>query len=134
MKLSIIPNYRNIYCLVYIVNIVIGILFSVNNAEIKAYNTESIILLVLMCIFSFTVILLFFRKRKVIKKIDLLFMWTYVGYMVLFLILCINYQRLYPESFSLLYFKNCLIIPYIIFMIEGFLIKNKKVNLQKKKN
>ncbi len=134
MRLSIHPNYRNIYYLTYVVNILIGIFFIVNYGTIKGFNTESIILIILMSLCSLVVLFCFFKKKKKIEKFDLVFMWTYIVYVILFLVLCLNYQRLYFNTYNLLYFKNYLIGPYIIFVIEGFLSNSKKVNLQKHKN
>ena len=132
MKLSIHPNYRNIYYLTYILNVVIGLYFAFNTAYAYGLNTSSIVLLVLFSIISLIILICFFIKRKIINKLDLLFMWTYIAYIIIFFILSLYYQSRFIDTYNIMYFKDFFIGPYIIFLIEGFLVEKGKKHKKNK--
>jgi len=132
MKLSIHPNYRNIYYLTYVLNIVIGLYYAFNSAYAYGFNTSSILLLILFSIISLIILIFFFIKRKIINKLDLLFMWTYIAYIIIFFILSLYYQSRFIDTYNIMYFKDFIIGPYIIFLIHGFLVEKGKKHKKNK--
>ena len=126
MKLSLNPNYKRIYYLAYIINIIGGLFFIINNYLINGFNMEAIIVLVIVGIINLLLVVCFFKKRHSVNKLDLIFMWCYIAYIITFLLLSLMYQRSHFNTYNLMYFKNYMFVPYLVFLIEGLCVEKEK--------
>lgn len=131
MKLSINPNYKRIYYLTYIMNIIGGLFFVINNYIVKGFDINAIVVIIIACIINLLILVVFFRKRKNVSKLDLMFMWCYITYVITFLLLSLIYQKDHFYTYNIIYFKNYMIVPYLVYLIEGLLVENNKFTNKK---
>ena len=119
-------NLGRLYFMFYLVNIFLGILYLFNNAYLNEFNLDSSVLLSLGVVAYIIVVFCLFKYKKIVDKFNLLFMGLYVLFLFIFFILTAIYQTINYRNYSMVYFNTLLIVPHIIFIIEGFVIRDKK--------
>ena len=119
-------NLGRLYFMFYLVNIFLGILYLFNNAYLNEFNLDSSVLLSLGVVAYIIVVFCLFKYKKIVDKFNLLFMGIYVLFLFIFFILTSIYQTINYRNYSMVYFNTLLIVPHIIFIIEGFVIRDKK--------
>lgn len=119
-------NLGRLYFMFYLVNIFFGILYLFNNAYLNEFNLDSSVLLSLGVVAYIIVVFCLFKYKKIVDKFNLLFMGLYVLFLFIFFILTAIYQTINYRNYSMVYFNTLLIVPHIIFIIEGFVIRDKK--------
>ena len=119
-------NLGRLYFMFYLVNIFLGILYLFNNTYLNEFNLDSSALLSLGVLVYIVVVFCLFKYKKIVDKFNLLFMGLYVLFLFIFFILTAIYQTINYRNYSMVYFNTLLIVPHIIFIIEGFVIRDKK--------
>lgn len=119
-------NLGRLYFMFYLVNIFFGILYLFNNAYLNEFNLDSSVLLSLGVVAYIIVVFCLFKYKKIVDKFNLLFMGLYVLFLFIFFILTAIYQTINYRNYSMVYFNTLLIVPHIIFIIEGFVVRDKK--------
>ena len=119
-------NLGRLYFMFYLVNIFLRILYLFNNAYLNEFNLDSSVLLSLGVVAYIIVVFCLFKYKKIVDKFNLLFMGLYVLFLFIFFILTAIYQTINYRNYSMVYFNTLLIVPHIIFIIEGFVIRDKK--------
>ena len=119
-------NLGRLYFMFYLVNIFLGILYLFNNAYLNEFNLDSSVLLSLGVVAYIIVVFCLFKYKKIVDKFNLLFMGLYVLFLFIFFILTAIYQTINYRNYSMVYFNTLLIVPHIIFIIEGFVVRDKK--------
>ena len=119
-------NLGRLYFMFYLVNIFLGILYLFNNTYLNEFNLDSSALLSLGVLVYIVVVFCLFKYKKIVDKFNLLFMGLYVLFLFIFFILTAIYQTINCRNYSMVYFNTLLIVPHIIFIIEGFVIRDKK--------
>ena len=119
-------NLGRLYFMFYLVNIFFGILYLFNNAYLNEFNLDSSVLLSLGVVAYIIVVFCLFKYKKIVDKFNLLFMGLYVLFLFIYFILTAIYQTINYRNYSMVYFNTLLIVPHIIFIIEGFVIRDKK--------
>ena len=119
-------NLGRLYFMFYLVNIFLGILYLFNNAYLNEFNLDSSALLFLGVVAYIIVVFCLFKYKKIVDKFNLLFMGLYVLFLFIFFILTAIYQTINYRNYSMVYFNSLLIVPHIIFIIEGFVVRDKK--------
>ena len=119
-------NLGRLYFMFYLVNIFFGILYLFNNAYLNEFNLDSSVLLSLGVVAYIIVVFCLFKYKKIVDKFNLLLMGLYVLFLFIYFILTAIYQTINYRNYSMVYFNTLLIVPHIIFIIEGFVIRDKK--------
>ena len=119
-------NLGRLYFMFYLVNIFLGILYLFNNAYLNEFNLDSSVLLALGVLAYIVIVFCLFKYKKIVDKFNLLFMGIYVLFLFIFFILTAIYQTINYRNYSMVYFNTLLIVPHIIFIIEGFVVRDKK--------
>ena len=119
-------NLGRLYFMFYLVNICFGILYLFNNAYLNEFNLDSSVLLSLGVVAYIIVVFCLFKYKKIVDKFNLLLMGLYVLFLFIYFILTAIYQTINYRNYSMVYFNTLLIVPHIIFIIEGFVIRDKK--------
>lgn len=100
------------------------ILLLLNNiAAIILISTFSsnLILSILAAIVLIALTITIIKRKKLIETIDYITLSTYMLYVISLFIFSIIFQTSNPETFNMMYYSKCLILPNIIFNLFNLL-------------
>ena len=107
---------KKVYNLMYVVNILLGLLLSFTYLFIINYKLINILFFVLMCIIYIALSYRFFRHKVAIDKLDIVILHIYLFTIMGMFIFNVLYQTLF-NSYSFIYFNFYIFIIHIIYSI-----------------
>lgn len=115
---------KKIIPIFYILNILCGLTTIINYEILYKFNSSSIPLLVGFLIFYIIAIILYFKNKNEISKLDFIVTSIYIIFIATVLLFSILYQNNHGENYNMMYFTKLLLMPHILYIIYN-LIKIK---------
>ena len=105
---------KKINVILYLLNILIGIMIFTNYFFIFNPNKYSIILFILLMLFYIVILFLYFKSKKEMDKTDIIFNSLFYIFMITLFIFSMIYQVNNNLTYNLIYFTKYMIIPHLI--------------------
>lgn len=113
---------RKAYNFIYIVNLLCGFLLFYNFLFVyETIPNFKIPILIIAFVFYLVADILYFRKKFVINKIDLIITGIYITTCILVFIYSVIYQSGMYDIFSMVYFNTLLLVPHILYIVYNIL-------------
>ena len=113
---------RKTYNFIYLINMICGFLLLFNFLFVyESISNYKELILGISFIFYLLSDILYFRKKRLIEKIDIIITTVYIITIVTVFMFSVYYQMVVPNIFSLVYFNLLLIIPHILYIVYNVL-------------
>ena len=113
---------RKTYNLIYLINIICGFLLLYNFLFVyESINTNKELIFSLAFIFYVIADVLYFRKKRLVEKIDIIITTVYIITVIAVFMFSVYYQIVVPNVFSMVYFNSLLIIPHVLYIVYNVL-------------
>ena len=115
---------KKINIVLFLINILCGLLIFSNYFFIFNFSNISIPLALVISIFYLIVSIIFIKQNKKLEKIDIITNSIYYIFLIFMLIFSVIYQANNNETFNMMYFTKFLIIPHLLLIFIN-LVKSK---------
>ena len=105
---------KKLNIILYLFNILIGIMIFVNYFFIFNFNGVSIPLFILLILFYIVVLILFFKRDKTMNKLDIITYSLFYTFIIFIFIFSMIYQVNNNATYNLLYFTKYMILPHLL--------------------
>lgn len=103
--------------ILYIFNILFGLMLFINCYFIYNYSPFNIVLFIALVIFEASTFILYIKRVKKYELIDYVVNTGYYLFLILYMIFMMIYQQNYDFNYNMMYFSNFLFIPHFLFSL-----------------
>ena len=109
---------KRAYKLIYIVNILLGLILSFSYLFIINYQPINILFYILLCLFYIISTIIFYKNKKDINIIDIIVLYMYLIFTMFMFIFNILIQE--KNAYSFIYFNFYIYIYHILYIIYNY--------------
>lgn len=108
---------KKLLSLLYVFNILFGLLLFINCYFIYNYIPANIIMFIILIIFEVLTLILYIKNHKEYKLIDYIVNTGYYLFLIIYLVFMMFYQQNYDFNYNMIYFSKLLFIPHFLYSL-----------------
>lgn len=103
--------------LLYIFNLLFGIVLFINCYFLYNYSPHNVILFIALVIFEISTLVLYIKNNKRYELMDYIVNVGYYSFLILYLAFIMYYQHSYDFNYNMMYFSKLLFVPHFLFSL-----------------
>ena len=108
---------KKINLLLYIFNLLFGIILFINCYFLYNYTNLNIVLFIGLLIFEVVSLYLYIKRSHKYELIDYIVSTFYYVFLIVFMIFMMFYQQNYDFNYNMMYFSKYLFIPHFLYSL-----------------